>query len=71
MRKIPRTRLAPEDLAVIAYHEDNGDLVILRFIWTRARYTLCVPLYYRLRSRVIMPHRQPHLICFLNNDRGE
>lgn len=31
MRKIPRTRLAPEDLAVIAYHEDNGDLVILRF----------------------------------------
>lgn len=31
MRKIPRTGLAPEDLAVIAYHEDNGDLVILRF----------------------------------------
>ena len=31
MRKIPRTCLAPEDLAVIAYHEDNGDLVILRF----------------------------------------
>ena len=49
MRKIPRTCLAPEDLAVIAYHEDNGDLFL---IWTRARYTLCVPLYYRLRSRV-------------------
>ncbi len=31
MRKIPRTGLAPEDLAVIAHHEDNGDLVILRF----------------------------------------
>ena len=30
MRKIPRTCLAPEELAVIAYHEDNGDLVILR-----------------------------------------
>ena len=31
MRKIPRTCLATEDLAVIAYHEDNGDLVVLRF----------------------------------------
>ena len=51
MRKIPRTRLAPEDLAVIAYHEDNGDLVVF-LAWTRARYTLCVPLYCRLRSCV-------------------
>ena len=31
MRKIPRTCLATEDLAVIAYREDNGDLVVLRF----------------------------------------
>lgn len=31
MRKIPRTCLAPEDLAVIAYHENNSDLVVLHF----------------------------------------
>ena len=37
MRKIPRTCLAPEDLAVIAYHEDNGDLVILRFSYGQER----------------------------------
>lgn len=53
MRKIPRTRLAPKDLAVIAYHEDNGDLVILRFSHGQERdIRICVPLYCRLRSCV-------------------
>ena len=72
MRKIPRTCLAPEDLAVIAYHEDNGDLVILRFSYGQERdIRFCVPLYYRLRSACIMLHRQPHLICSSTIDRGE
>ena len=31
MRKLPRTCLAPDDLAVIAYHENNDDLVVLHF----------------------------------------
>lgn len=53
MRKIPRTCLATEDLAVIAYHEDNGDLVVLRFSHGQERdIRLCVPLYCRLRSCV-------------------
>lgn len=72
MRKIPRTCLAPEDLAVIAYHEDNGDLVILRFSYGQERDIRfafrCITDY---DLACIMLHRQPHLICFLNNDRGE
>ena len=72
MRKIPRTCLAPEDLAVIAYHEDNGDLVVLRFSHGQERDIRfafrCIADY---DPACIMLHRQPHLICFLNNDRGE
>ena len=66
MRKIPRTCLAPEDLAVIAY------LVILRFSHGQERDIRfafrCIADY---DPACIMLHRQPHLICFLNNDRGE
>ena len=72
MRKIPCTCLATEDLAVIAYHEDNGDLVVLRFSHGQERNIRfafrCIAEY---DPACIMLHRKPHLICCLNNDRGE
>ena len=61
MRKIPRTCLAPKDLAVIAYHEDNGDLVVLHFPHERERDVQfafrCVADY---DPACIMLHRKPH-----------
>ena len=66
MRKIPRTCLATEDLAVIAYHEDNGDLVVLRFSHGQERDIRfafrCIADY---DPACIMLHRKPHLICCL------
>lgn len=60
MRKIPRTCLAPDDLAVIAYHENNGDLVVLHFPYGNecdARFAFrCIADY---DSACIMLHRFP------------
>ena len=69
MRKLPRTYLAPNDLAVIAYHENNGDLVVLRFAHGQERDIRfafhCVADY---DPACIMLHRKPHIISLLNND---
>lgn len=46
MRKIPRTCLATEDLAVIAYHEDNG-------IWSYYVSRMDKSAIYALRSAVL------------------
>ena len=61
MRKIPRTCLATEDLAVIAYREDNGALVVLRFSHGQERDIRfafrCITDY---DPACIMLHRKPH-----------
>lgn len=46
MRKIPRTGLAPEDLAVIAYHEDNA-------IWSYCVSRMDKSAIYALHSAVL------------------
>ena len=61
MRKIPRTCLAPDDLAVIAYHENNGDLVVLHFHYgceRDVRFAFrCIAAY---DPACIMLHRKLH-----------
>lgn len=63
MRRLPFAHLAPDDLAVIAYRENNGELVVLHFPCDQEREVRfafrCIAEY---DPACIMLHRKPHAV---------